>query len=551
MAIGKLKVKVWVVGEQIRLQEIKPIKWGRKKKKEEERKKERKKRITKQVEEAVYLGGASLFHHQLLPNIALEQRKTKVDGREGAEDIVEEMAASYEPIKNLDDDEDVEMALHKNQISESSRSATVPNNGETIQERVLTNPSPSTSTTPKHQPPPTKPQRLVSLDVFRGLTVALMILVDDAGGLIPALNHSPWNGLTLADYVMPFFLFIVGVSLALTYKKLSCREVASRKAVLRALKLLALGLFLQGGYFHRVNDLTYGVDMKQIRWMGILQRIALAYLLAALCEIWLKSDDDPVNSGPSLLRKYRFQWAVGLILSVLYLFLLYGLYVPDWEYQIPTEPSAVPKTFSVKCGIRGDTGPACNAVGMIDRKILGLQHMYQRPIYARMPECSINSPDYGPLPPDAPAWCQAPFDPEGLLSSVMAIVTCLIGLHFGHIIVHFKDHRVRIIYWMIPTSCLVVFGLALDLFGMHINKVLYSLSYMCVTAGAAGILFVGIYLMVDVWGYSRMTMVMEWMGMHALMIYILAACNVFPIFLQGFYWGNPHNNILKLIGVGN
>ena len=81
-------------------------------------------------------------------------------------------------------------------------------------------------------------------------------------------------------------------------------------------------------------------------------------------------------------------------------------------------------------------------------------------------QCSINSPGYGPLPPDAPSWCQAPFDPEGILrsvlhlrththlyiafvfksdlggsfcsSSVMAIVTCLVGLHFGHVIVHFK-----------------------------------------------------------------------------------------------------------------
>ncbi|KAK7259119.1 hypothetical protein RIF29_24717 [Crotalaria pallida] len=80
--------------------------------------------------------------------------------------------------------------------------------------------------------------------------------------------------------------------------------------------------------------------------------------------------------------------------------------------------------------------------------------------------------------------------------SVMAIVTCLVGLHYGHIIVHFKDHRVRMLYWMIPSSCLVVCGLTLDLFGMHINKVLYSFSYTCVTAGAAGILFVGTYLMV-------------------------------------------------------
>ncbi|KAL1323194.1 hypothetical protein HN51_068259 [Arachis hypogaea] len=453
----------------------------------------------------------------------------------------------YEAIKNFDeDDEDVEMAVQQISDSRSASTATIaapqrqtrPNSTKIVQE----------VSSSKHQPP-SQSHRLLSLDVFRGLTVALMILVDDAGGIVPALNHSPWNGLTIADFVMPFFLFIVGVALALTYKKPSCRADATRKAFLRALKLLILGLFLQGGYFHRLTDLSFGVDIKRIRLMGILQRIALAYLVTALCEIWLRSDDT-VNSGSSLLRKYRYQWAVSLFVSGIYLSLLYGLYVPDWEYRIATESSSEPKIFSVKCGVRGDTGPGCNAVGMIDRTILGIRHLYGRPIYARTPECSINSPENGPLPPDAPSWCQAPFDPEGLLSSVMAIVTCLVGLHYGHIIVHFKDHRVRILYWMIPTSFLVVFGFALDLFGMHINKALYTFSYMCVTAGASGVLFVGIYLMVDVCGYSRLTMIMEWMGKHALMIYILAACNVFPIFIQGFYWGKPQNNILKLIGVG-
>uniref|UniRef100_A0A5B7BB13 Putative heparan-alpha-glucosaminide N-acetyltransferase n=1 Tax=Davidia involucrata TaxID=16924 RepID=A0A5B7BB13_DAVIN len=392
--------------------------------------------------------------------------------------------------------------------------------------------------------------RLVSLDVFRGLTVALMILVDDAGGFLPAINHSPWNGLTLADFVMPFFVFIVGVSLGLAYKNLSCRVVATKKALFRALKLLVIGLVLQGGYFHGLKNLTYGVDIKQIRWMGTLQRIAIAYLLAAVCEIWLKGDDK-VTSGLSFLKKYRFQWVVTLVLTALYLSLLYGLYVPDWEYQIPTETSSLTSNiFLVKCGVRGNTGPACNAVGTIDRKILGIQHLYRRPIYARTKQCSINSPDYGPLPPDAPSWCQAPFDPEGLLSSVMAIVTCLVGLHYGHIIVHFKDHKNRLLQWMIPSSGLVVFGAALDLFGMHVNKVLYTFSYMCVTTGAAGILFAGIYIMVDAYGYRRSTMVLEWMGMHALVIYSLVACNILPVLLQGFYWKRPQNNILRLIGIG-
>jgi len=455
-----------------------------------------------------------------------------IRGRDDAEEEEKEENKCGVKPSAIEDEDDVEMAVH------ARSSSAIPNAAggfNTIHEEISKQ---------KQQQ-----QRLVSLDVFRGITVALMILVDDAGGILPAINHSPWNGLTLADFVMPFFLFIVGVSLALTYKKLSCRAVATRKAILRALKLLALGLFLQGGFIHGIKDLTYGVDIEYMRWMGILQRIAIAYLLAALCEIWLKGDNI-VNSGSSLLRKYRFQWALALMLTTLYLSLLYGLYVPDWDFQIPIETSSsAPKLFTVKCGVRGDTGPSCNAVGMIDRKILGIQHLYKRPVYARTQQCSINSPDYGPLPSDAPSWCQAPFDPEGLLSSVMAIVTCLVGLHYGHIIVHYKDHRDRILHWMITTSCLIISGLALDSCGMHLNKVLYTFSYTCFTAGVAGLLFAGIYLMVDVCGYRRPTVVMEWMGMHALMIYILAACNVLPVVLLGFYWGRPQNNILRLIGI--
>ncbi|XP_041004170.1 uncharacterized protein LOC121249534 [Juglans microcarpa x Juglans regia] len=129
----------------------------------------------------------------------------------------------------------------------------------------------------------------------------LMIFVHDAGGILPVINHSPWDGLTLADFVMPFFLFIVGISLALIDKNLSCRAVATRKTIPRALKLLMLGLFLQDGFFHGLNDLTYGVDIEHMRWMGILHRIAIAYLLASLCEIWRKGDVYCSNSHNRVL----------------------------------------------------------------------------------------------------------------------------------------------------------------------------------------------------------------------------------------------------------
>ncbi|GLT51252.1 hypothetical protein SLA2020_246910 [Shorea laevis] len=63
-----------------------------------------------------------------------------------------------------------------------------------------------------------KSKRVATLDAFRGLTIVLMILVDDAGSAYPRIDHSPWNGCTLADFVMPFFLFIVGVAIALALK---------------------------------------------------------------------------------------------------------------------------------------------------------------------------------------------------------------------------------------------------------------------------------------------------------------------------------------------
>lgn len=116
-----------------------------------------------------------------------------------------------------------------------------------------------------------KNKRIASIDIFRGFTVALMILVDDAGDEWPIIGHAHWNGCHLADFVMPFFLFIVGMAIALALKRIPNHQLAIRKVVLRTLKLLFFGLLLQGGFSHAPDILTYGVDMQRIRWCGILQ----------------------------------------------------------------------------------------------------------------------------------------------------------------------------------------------------------------------------------------------------------------------------------------
>ncbi|CAK7348376.1 unnamed protein product [Dovyalis caffra] len=299
--------------------------------------------------------------------------------------------------------------------------------------------APSTSSS---DAPPQPTQRLLSLDVFRGLTVA----------------------------------------------KVSSKPTAAKKVILRTIKLFLLGLLLQGGYFHGRHDLSYGVDVSKIRWMGVLQRISIGYLFAAMSEIWLV-DGIAVDSSMAFVKKYYIQWMVAFFFCTFYMCLLYGLYVPDWEFEVPNTDLFGYKldTKIVNCGVKGSLEPPCNAVGLIDRFILGEHHLYQRPVYRRTKQCSVNSPDYGTLPPNSPGWCLAPFDPEGILSSLMAAITCFLGLQFGHILVHFK---------------------------------------------------------VDVKHVRKPTMILQWMGMNALIIYALAACDLFPAAIQGFYWGSPENNLV-------
>ncbi|KAH1073935.1 hypothetical protein J1N35_026263 [Gossypium stocksii] len=388
-------------------------------------------------------------------------------------------------------------------------------------------------------------QRLLSLDVFRGLTVALMILVDDAGGAFLSINHAPWFGVTIADFVMPFFLFGVGVSVSLVFKKASSKSLATKKVVLRTVKLFLLGLFLQGGYFHGRNNLAYGVDVAKIRWLGVLQRISIGYLLASITEIWLVRNV-MVDSPTAFVQKYYIQWIVATLLLSLYMCLLYGIYVPDWEFQSPslTLSTNGPHTQIVHCGVRGSLEPPCNAVGYIDRYFLGEQHLYQRPVYRRTKECSVNSPDYGPLPPHSPEWCLAPFDSEGILSSLMAVLTCIVGLHFGHILLHHKGQMHRVVMWSMSSFALLFSGFVLQLLGIPFSKPLYTLSYMCITAGASGLFLTIIFYIVDVKHFRKPVVLLQWMGMNALIIYALAACDIFPAAVQGFYWRSPENNLV-------
>ena len=194
-------------------------------------------------------------------------------------------------------------------------------------------------------------QRYYSLDVFRGATVALMILVNNPGSwghLFAPLAHAPWHGCTPTDLVFPFFLFAVGNAMAFVMPAL---ESAAPSAVLykifkRTLLIFLIGLFLNWSPFIKWSGeeivFKYWVDPKNpesgIRLLGVLQRIALCYGAAALIAYFGK-----------------VRWA--FFISAL---ILIGYWLLCW-FGNPADPYSLAGWFGTD----------------IDKAILGVPHMYK------------------------------------------------------------------------------------------------------------------------------------------------------------------------------
>ena len=282
----------------------------------------------------------------------------------------------------------------------------------------------------------TKPARLVSLDLFRGVTIAAMILVNDAGDEPSSywpLKHARWNGWTPTDLIFPSFLFIVGVAMAFSFQSRLDRGESRTKllqhVLWRGLVLFALGMFLNGfpNHYHLATWRVYGV----------LQRIAICYVITAMLALW---------------TGWRAQIVVAVACLAGYWILM--RYVPVPGFGVPNHDIPL-------------LDPDRNVVAWLDRKLL-MGHLYERTR-----------------------------DPEGVLSNIPAVATCVLGLLTGKWMKTDHPPRVKAMAMIVAGIIAVAIGRTMHLW-FPINKKLWTSSFVIFTAGIALVLLALFYWLADV-----------------------------------------------------
>ena len=305
-------------------------------------------------------------------------------------------------------------------------------------------------------PLPPKKERLLSLDVFRGLTIAGMLLVNDPGtwsAIFPPLEHAEWNGWTPTDLIFPFFLFIVGIT---TYLSITSRRAHGaddgaiiRQIIRRGLIIYLLGFLMALSPFYQwgtIDGMPHpsAWDRIVVRWehvriMGVLARIGIVYIIAAL-----------------ICYKTTVKQQVVIIACI-----LYGYWMAMTLLPVP--------------GTGGTLGAHLigthdqNLAAWLDRKILGTNHTW------------IGS---------------VTFDPEGPMSTIPAIATAMLGYLCGRWIGTTKPLLEKMAGLFAVGSIAMMLGLMWN-WSFPINKNLWTSSYVMFTAGMACVILATCMWIID------------------------------------------------------
>ena len=301
--------------------------------------------------------------------------------------------------------------------------------------------------------------RIISLDMFRGFTIVLMILVNNPGSwssVYAPLRHAKWHGWTPTDLVFPFFLFIVGVAISLSFtKRIERGDEKSHlliKVIRRTVIIFAIGIFLSLFPFFNFSNL---------RIPGVLQRIAICYFFASLIFLFAN-------------KKFQILWTIFLL--TIYWLLIKTIPVPEFG--------------------AGVLEPKGNLCWYIDSTLLA-----------------------GFTWKGAPA---PGFDPEGIFSTIPAIASVLFGIFTGDWIRSKKEQYEKVAGLFIAGNVLLVVGVIMDVW-LPINKSLWTSSYTVFMAGMALNFLGMCYWIIDIKGYQRWTKPFVVFGSNALAVYALSA----------------------------
>lgn len=318
----------------------------------------------------------------------------------------------------------------------------------------------------------TTSQRILSLDILRGITIAGMILVNNPGSwgkVYAPLGHAAWNGLTPTDLVFPFFMFIMGISTYIALRKFNFEpgKDVILKIVKRTLLLYAVGqgiawfaLTLRTfnsiadenlAFFPRLRQAMWNFD--EIRILGVIPRLAICYGVVSIIALTVR-------------HKYFPHIIATLLLG--YFILL-----------------------SLGNGFSYDTS---NILSIVDMKILGANHIYN---------------DNG-------------IDPEGILSTIPAIAHVMLGFYIGKRMMETSDIHKKIEMLFIFGAILSFAGFLLS-YGCPINKKIWSPSFVLVTVGLGATLLALLTWIIDVKGQNKWCRFFEAFGVNPLFMYVLGA----------------------------
>ncbi|WP_281633616.1 acyltransferase family protein [Flavobacterium luteolum] len=364
-------------------------------------------------------------------------------------------------------------------------------------------------------------ERLISLDVFRGLTILLMTIVNnpgDWGNVYPPLLHAQWNGCTPTDLVFPFFIFIMGVAVPLAMPEKTYDETTFNKILIRSLRMFCLGIFfnffgkiqlfgldgiplligrlvitfavgyaLMGNFSNRLKNilafsilalyliLAYGgfENYADVRLPGVLQRIAVVYFVVSL--LYLKTTrKTQLITGIVLLLGY---WAVMTLIPVP------GLGEANLE-------------------------KGTNLAAWVDSAFLK-GHMYH----------------------ETKTW-----DPEGILSTIPSIVNGIIGLFIGQILLLSVTKIQKAQRMGMIGTALIFFGLIWDLV-FPINKSIWTSSYVVYTTGLATVCLTALYYLIDIKEFKKGFKLFVIWGVNPMIVFF--ASQIIPQALVMIHFQNP------------